>query len=99
MPILFARLDKKGKQKKKNFLKLRVSRNKEDIIIPHTKYSTRENDSINFLTHTSFNFITRLSNLTQSFEYNDRSRNFTISQEQGLCRNFLLGGYAPALRN
>lgn len=70
---------------------------KTDIIIPYNKYSTRENDSINFLTHTSF--VTRLLNLTQSFEHNDRSRNFTISQEQGLCRNFLLSGYALALRN
>lgn len=94
----FCSLDLIKKANKKTSLNYayRVTK-KTDIIIPYSKYSTRENDSINFLTHTSF--VTRLLNLTQSFEHNDRSRNFTISQEQGLYRNFLFSGYALALRN
>lgn len=50
--------------------------------------------SIFLHTHTHTSFVTRLLNL---------SSNITIAleilQEQGLCRYFLLGGYAPALRN
>lgn len=52
--------------------------------------------SIFLHTHTH---IIRYTIIESQFEHNDRSRNFTISQEQGLCRYFLLGGYAPALRN
>lgn len=54
--------------------------------------------SIFLHTHTHTHII-RYTIIESQFEHNDRSRNFTISQEQGLCRYFLLGGYAPALRN